>query len=378
MFGRPRTAPGIWLAGCRPWVALGVLLVGLAPLAAGPQQQQRYLLVGIPSHQSDQVNDGVSVLVYDVGRNHRLVKRIPIWSPGTAEEHVRGMTLSPQRATGPLVSDGPRLYISTTRRLGAIDLTSGNIAWENDYGGRCCERVAVSPDGRTIYVPAFGSAHWYVVDAATGTLRSTVAVMGWPRSSAIAPDGRRAFFVPWESKALLVVDTASNEIIREVGPFSDFVCPFAINQRATMAFANVDGLVGFEVGDLLTGLVIERVQIDDYEPEQLEALECPSHGIAFAPDDRELWVADGVGNRLRVFDARPLPPVHVTSIQLDRQPRWVTFGLDGRYVYSSTGDVIDAASKRVVATLKDEEGRVVESERMVDVSMTSPPAGRSR
>ena len=142
-----------------------------------------------------------------------------------------------------------------------------------------------------------------------------------------------------------------------------------------MAYANVDGLVGFEIGDLLTGLVIERLQIDDYTPEQLAAYECPSHGIAFGPGDRELWVADGVGSRLRVFDSTPIPPVLVASIQLARQPRWVTVGLDGRYVYASTGEVVDAASRQIVATLKDASGRVVESERMVDVSMFAPPTG---
>jgi hypothetical protein len=88
-------------------------------------------------------------------------------------------------------------------------------------------------------------------------------------------------------------------------------------------------------------------------------------------------VADGVGNRLRVFDSTPFPPVQKGSIQLDRQPRWVTFGLDGRYVYSSTGDVIDAASKQIVATLRDESGRIVGSERMLDVSMDPPRAGWS-
>lgn len=361
------------------WLAAGVLLLGSAPSPAGPQPSpQQYLLVGTPSDRTDTDQAGVSVLVYDVGQDHRLVNRIPIWSPDDTQEYVRGMTPSPQGATGPQVADNSRLYISTTRRLGAIDLTSGRLVWERDYGGQCCERAAVSPDGRTLYVPAFGRAVWYVVDAATGDLESTISVMGWPRSTTIAPDGQRAFFVPWESKELLVVDTASNEIIRAVGPFTDFLCPFAINQRATMAFANVDGLVGFEVGDLLTGLVIERVQIDDYEPGQLEAIECPSHGIAFAPDDRELWVADGVGHRLRVFDSTPFPPVPMTSIPLGRQPRWVMFSHDGRHVYSSTGDVVDATSKQIVATLTDEHGRVVESERMANVSMASPPVGSSR
>jgi DNA-binding beta-propeller fold protein YncE len=292
---------------------------------------------------------------------------------------VRDLVLAPQRATtGQPPSEGPRLYISTTRRLAAIDLASERVIWEQDYGGHCCERMAVSPDGRTIYAPAFGRPIWYVIEAETGALLSMITVVGWPRSTAYAHDDNLAVFAAWESRELLVVDATSNTVIREVGPFTGYVCPFVLSRKAMMAFANVDGLVGFEVGDLLTGLVIERVQIDDYAPEQLEAYECPSHGIAFAPDDKELWVADGVGNRLRVFDAKPLPPVHVISIQLDRQPRWIMFGHDGRYAYSSTGDVVDAASKQIVATLKDESGRIVESERMVDVSMDSPPVGWSR
>lgn len=370
---------------CRAaWLAIGVFLVALASPDAAPQSS-RYLLVAVPGIDRDAVDRGkdaataigVSLLVFDVDQNHRIIGRVPIWAPAATSEHVRGLAMAPQTIDQP-TSEGPRLYISTTRRLAAIDLASGSVVWEQDYGGHCCERMAVSPDGQTIYAPAFGRPLWYVIDAGTGALLSTIPVLGYPRSTAHAHDDNLAFFAAWESRELLVVDTTSNTVVREVGPFTDYVCPFVISRKAMMAFANVEGLVGFEVGDLLTGLVIERVQIDDYAPGQLEPYECPSHGIAFTPDDAELWVADGVGNRLRVFDARPLPPVHVTSIQLERQPRWVMFGRDGRYAYSSTGDVIDAASKRVVATLEDEEGRIVESERMVEVQMMSPPAGWGR
>jgi len=360
------------------WLAFGVVLFVLFVLTVpAAAQAHRYLLVGVPGSKGDTVHTGVSLLVFDVDRSHRLVTEIPVWPRQADPEFIRGMVLAP-RAPGGLMSDAPRLYVSTTRRLGAVDLASGAVIWERDYGGDCCEQVAVSPDGTTVYAPAFGRARWYVVDAATGALKATVPVVGWPRSTQLSPDGERAFLVAWESRELLVLDTAAREITLAVGPFSAYLCPFTTNRRATMAYANVDRLVGFEVGDLLTGLVIERVQIDDYPPEQLAAYECPSHGIAFGPDDKELWVADGVGNRLRIFDSTQLPPVLVASIQLDRQPRWITFGLDGRYVYSSTGDVVDAASRRVVATLKDEGGHIVESERMVAVSMASPAAGWSR
>ena len=68
------------------------------------------------------------------------------------------------------------------------------------------------------------------------------------------------------------------------------------------------------------------------------------------------------------------PPVEKSSIQLTRQPRSITFSRDGRLAYVSTGDVLDVASKRVVATLTDEQGMVVQSEHMIDADMPPPHA----
>ena len=76
-----------------------------------------------------------------------------------------------------------------------------------------------------------------------------------------------------------------------------------------------------------------------------------------------------MGNRLRIFDATTYPPQDKSSIDLTRQPRSITFSHDGRFAYASTGDVIDVATRRIVAVLKDEEGRVVQSERMIEVDV---------
>jgi hypothetical protein len=45
----------------------------------------------------------------------------------------------------------------------------------------------------------------------------------------------------------------------------------------------------------------------------------------------------------------------------------VTFSLDGKYAYPSTGDVIDTATKKIVTVLTDEKGRQVHSEKMVEI-----------
>lgn len=65
-----------------------------------------------------------------------------------------------------------------------------------------------------------------------------------------------------------------------------------------------------------------------------------------------------------------MPPKQLTSIPLRDQPGWVTFSLDGRYAYASTGDVIDTRTKKVVAGLTDETGRAVGSEKMVEIDIT--------
>jgi hypothetical protein len=57
----------------------------------------------------------------------------------------------------------------------------------------------------------------------------------------------------------------------------------------------------------------------------------------------------------------------VGSITLGDQPGWVTFSIDGQYAYPSTGDVIATPSRGIVAGLKDEHGRTVQSEKTLEM-----------
>ena len=323
-------------------------------------QQQHYLYVAVPGSDEADSDRSVRILVFDIADGHRLVRRIPVWPAARGEDHetVRGTAASAR--TG-------RFYISTTKRLAAIDLKTDRIVWEKSYEDHCCDRIAVSPDGQTIYAPAFGRAKWYVVHAATGELRASIAVTGWPRATIYSRDGKRAYLAAWDSPILSVADANRHEVVKAVGPFSASLCPFTVNGKETMAFANVDGLVGFEVADLQTGLILDSVAAEGYNKDAAAKYECPSHGIAFTPDERELWVADGVRNRLHVFDATVYPPVPITAIELSAQPRWIAFSSDGRYAYSSTGDVIGAATKKIVAALEERSGSKISSENFVEI-----------
>jgi hypothetical protein len=62
-----------------------------------------------------------------------------------------------------------------------------------------------------------------------------------------------------------------------------------------------------------------------------------------------------------------MPPKPMTSIALRDQPGWVTFSIDGRYAYPSTGDVVEVARREIVAGLKDEKGVDVQSEKLLEI-----------
>jgi len=105
--------------------------------------------------------------------------------------------------------------------------------------------------------------------------------------------------------------------------------------------------------------MIHRVEFQGVKKGEVKRHGCPSHGIALTPDEKELWVVDGANNFVHVFDNTVMPPKQVASIKLRDSPGWFSFSLDGKFGYSSTGEILSVATRKVVAALKDETGRDV-------------------
>lgn len=142
-------------------------------------------------------------------------------------------------------------------------------------------------------------------------------------------------------------------------------------RRQTFCFCNVNELLGFEVGDLKLGKMIHRVTVPGFEKGAVKRHGCPSHGVGLTPDEQEVWVTDAANRRLHIFDATEVSatraPKYVASIALRDEPGRVTFSLDGRLAYPSTGEVIDVKTRKVVAQLTDETGAAVQSEKLLEI-----------
>ena len=70
--------------------------------------------------------------------------------------------------------------------------------------------------------------------------------------------------------------------------------------------------------------------------------------------------------RMHVFSALPSFQ-QLTSIPLQDMPGWITFSLDGKYAYPSSGEVIDVKTRKVLLTLQDEFYNNVSSEKMIEI-----------
>ncbi len=288
-----------------------------------------------------------------------------------ADSHGAGKTVTgaakPRNVKGVVASAATKkLHFTTPEALYCVDLVSEKTDWGKELP-QGCDRLAATPDGKTLFVPSFEKDIWNVVDAATGKVTADIETKSGAHNTVCGLDGKRAYMAGLKSPFLFVADTKTNKVIDKVGPFAAAIRPFTINGTQTLCFVNVNELLGFEVGDLKTGKKLHRVEVPDVKKGVVKRHGCPSHGIGLTPDEKEVWVVDAFNERVHVFDATAMPPKYAASVKLREQPGWVTFSLDGKYAYPSTGEVIDTGTKKIVATLADEKGGPVHSEKMVEI-----------
>ena len=326
----------------------------------------RFLYVAAPGVRDYLEYGGHGVLVFDIDHGHRFVRRIA--SSGVDE---KGKPINVKGVCASAVTQ--RLYVSTIKTLLCFDLTTDKILWEKAHDGGF-DRMAISTDGKILYAPSFEGDFWHVIDALSGEVITKITPKSGAHNTIFGPDGREVYLAGLKSPLLTVADTKTNTIARTVGPFSNSIRPFTINGRQTLVYVNVNGLLGFEVGDLKTGKMLHRVEVTDFEVGGVKRHGCPSHGIALTLDEKELWLADAHNRRLHIFDNTVMPPRKVQSIELRDEPGWITFSIDGRLAYASTGEVIDVKTHKIVAALKDEKGVDVQSEKVVEIDFAGGKA----
>ena len=326
--------------------------------AAHAQEKKRYLYVVAPGIRNYLEHGGAGILVFDIDNNHKFVKRIKTAASAEKKvENIKGVCANARTK---------RLYFTTLTKLYCVDLVSEKTLWEKALPDGC-DRMSITPDGKTLYVPTLEKDHWNIVDALTGDLITRIETKSRAHNTVVSLDGAQMYLAGIKSPLLPVADTKTHKIIQNVGPFGAGIRPFTVNADRSLVFVNVNELLGFEIGDLKSGKLLHRVEVQGFKPGPVKRHGCPSHGVGLTPDEKEVWVCDAANSQMHVFDATVMPPKQIASIKVREQPGWITFSSDGRWAWPSTGDVIDVKTKKIAHTLTDEEGRDVHSEKVVEI-----------
>jgi len=333
-------------AGCGTQRAAVVFRGGGAPGAPG---LHRYEYV-FPDREMD---------VFDAQPPFRLVERVRI----PAFHSLRGVAVDPASGTV-YASVGGNGGSSGDGALVAFDLFTNRVLWRRAFPTGT-DSLAITPDGRTLYVPegerTMGDV-WHVVAARTGRVTGEIHAAPGPHNTIVSPDGTKVYLGPRNSRFLVVASTRTNRVVKRVGPLEPGVRPFTIDEQRALAYTTATGFLGFQVSSLRTGRVLSTIPID-FPPGR--SLGSPSHGIALTPDRRTLAVIDVPNSYVHVFDVSRTPR-RVADVRLTHSMKgkehpcggdcgragWLQYGLDGRYLWvADDGAVVSAAANRVVAYL---------------------------
>src|SRR5215203_53969 len=342
-------------------LSISLAVLSTSFILSNPEKKdaiKRYLYVATPGIRDYLGFGGHGILVFDMDNKHRFVKRIKTGGlhPDKTPSNVKGVAVSL-----PLNS----IYVSTLESLQRIDLSTEKIIWEKSFEGGC-DRMSISPDGKTMYLPSLEKNFWNVIDCNTGNIITKISEFKRAHNTLYGPSGKYVYLGDIGNPWLYMANTNSNAIEDKIGPFGHYVRPFTINSNETIAYVTVDSLLGFEVGDIKTRKKLARVVVEGWNMGPVRRHGNPSHGIALTPDEKELWVSDGYNMRLHIFSA-VAPYQQLTTIPLQDMPGWITFSMDGRYAYPSSGEVIDTKTRKILLTLEDEFHNNVASEKMIEI-----------
>jgi YVTN family beta-propeller protein len=155
--------------------------------------------------------------IYFTAEGNRAVARYdPVadsidWIMGTGQTATHMLVIS---------KDGKRLYTaniaSDTVTAIALDGPAGPAQITQIGVGKQPEAIAISPDGRELWVGQNGDGRISIIDTATNKIKETIAAGQVPIRVKFTPDGKRVLVSDPPSGELLILDAATRKEIKRL------------------------------------------------------------------------------------------------------------------------------------------------------------------
>jgi YVTN family beta-propeller protein len=193
------------------------------------------------------------------------------------------------------------------------------------------------------YVGNFKDNTVSVIDTGSGTVVATVPVVAGPHGMAVSLDGRTVFVSGDGSSEVSVIDTATDKVTRTI----------SVGKTPHGLSMSPDGKA------LLVGVYGEDkvAFIDTTTREIIGSVPVPKpHTIAIRPDGKVAYVASQEPGKFALVVVDLASRTVIRTIPLEKTPRDPEFGYDGKALYFTmagvnTVQVLDPATDKIVAEI---------------------------
>jgi YVTN family beta-propeller protein len=211
---------------------------------------------------------------------------------------LRGVSDPEQLAVS---SDGKRLYIASEDTGSAIvlDAVTGKTLANLAVGGEP-EGVTLSPNGRFVYVSSEEDHKITVIDTTTSKQVATFNVGQRPRFTEFSDDGSLAFVSAENDGTITVADARTHKVLRTIKLAGELTRPVGMaishdGKRLYTVTGRAKNLLSVEIA---TGKVLGTVEVG-----------ARPWGVAISPDGATLFTANGSSNDVTVVDAASMKVV---------------------------------------------------------------------
>lgn len=303
-----------------------------------------------PSHRFFVTNEMSGDMTVIDGDTHQVVTTVPLG------KRPRGIQLSPDGASlfvalsgSPIA--GPEDDASTrppvdpsADGIGVVDIATLRLT-RVIRGVSDPELLAISRDGRRLYIASEDTGMAVVVDVASGATIATLPVGGEPEGVGISPDGRLVYMTSEADDQVSVIDTARNEVIKQ----------FKVGKRPRQAAFSPDGSRAYVTGEMDgTVSVVDTSSHTVTHAIRLAGELVRPMEVDVSADGRTAYVTTGRGRTLVAIDTATHQPIRAVTV--GARPWGLAISPDGKTLYTANGpsndvSIVDAESFTVVATV---------------------------
>lgn len=166
-------------------------------------QQRTHLIVTTPDEKKFYATNTISGSVSVIDRAVGTVKVIPT-GPGS-----EGIAISP---------DGREVWVGVRAgdKVAVISTATDEVVATFESGGKGPSRLHFTPDGKEVWISNSASDHMAVFDARDRTMLASLEMPRGPSGMVFSPDGRRLYVADMRGDEVTVIDIAARKVVSHI------------------------------------------------------------------------------------------------------------------------------------------------------------------